>query len=140
MLYQSHQKYYQKRVTDERIKSESRKKEILFGEKDLETAIDNLVSSNKLEIRGNDSNKIYFITTYRDDIILFPQTQQSGCEKSVMKIQFTYLMKPPTLMKHHRLLLRRLTFSQAMMKKIELVVSSRNYNHLRISSHRLKIS
>ena len=49
----------------------------------METAIDNLVSSNKLEIRGNDSNKIYFITTYRDDIILFPQTQQSGCEKSV---------------------------------------------------------
>ena len=45
-----------KKVTDERIKSELRKKDMLIGEKDFETAINNLVSSNKLELRGNDTN------------------------------------------------------------------------------------
>ena len=39
---------------------------MLIGEKDFETAFDNLVSCSKLELRGNDSNKMYFITTHRD--------------------------------------------------------------------------
>ena len=72
-----------KRVTDERIKSELRKKDMLIGEKDFETAINNLVSSNKLELRGNDTNKMYVITIYRDDTILVPQTQESDDENTV---------------------------------------------------------
>ena len=63
-----------KSVTDERIKSGLRKKDMLIREKDFETAIGNLVSSNKLELRGNGTNKLYFITTHRDDTILVPQT------------------------------------------------------------------
>ena len=47
-----------KRVIDERINSELRTKNMLIGEKGFETAIDNLVESNKLEIRGNDYNKM----------------------------------------------------------------------------------
>ena len=74
-----------KRVTDERIKSELRKKDMLIGEKDFETATDNLVSSNKLELRGNDTNKMYFITIYRDDTILVLQTQESDDENAVNK-------------------------------------------------------
>ena len=74
-----------KRVTDERIKSELRKKDMLIGEKDFETAINNLVSSNKLELRGNDTNKMYFITIYRDDTILVLQTQESDDENAVNK-------------------------------------------------------
>ena len=69
-----------KRVTDERIKSDLRKKDILIVEKDFETAIDNRVSSHKLELRGNNSNKMYFITTHRDDTILVPQTQEPDGE------------------------------------------------------------
>ena len=72
-----------KRVTDERIKSELRKKDMLIGEKDFETATDNLVSSNKLELRGNDTNKMYFITTHWDYTILVPQTQESDDQNSV---------------------------------------------------------
>ena len=72
-----------KRVTDGRIKSEVRKKDMLVEEKDFELALDNLVSRNKLELRGNDSNKMYFITTHRDDTILVPQTQESDNENSV---------------------------------------------------------
>ena len=45
------------RVTDERIKSELRRKDMLVEERDFEMAVDNLVSSNKLELRGNDSKK-----------------------------------------------------------------------------------
>ena len=45
------------RVTDERIKSELRRKDMLVEERDFEMAIDNLVSSNKLELRANDSKK-----------------------------------------------------------------------------------
>ena len=63
-----------KRVTNERIKSELRKKDMLIRGKDFETAVGNLVSSNKLELRGNGTNKLYFITTHRDDTILVPQT------------------------------------------------------------------
>ena len=72
-----------KRVTDERIKSELRKKDVFIGEKDFEKAIDNLVKSNKIELRGNDTNKMYFITTHQDDTILVPQTQESDNENSV---------------------------------------------------------
>ena len=72
-----------KRVTDGRIKSEVRKKDMLVEEKDFELALDNLVSRNKLELRGNESNKMYFITTHRDDTILVPQTQESDNENSV---------------------------------------------------------
>ena len=75
--------FSKKRVTDERIKSELRKKDMLMGVKDFETAIDNLVSSNKLELCRNYSNKMYFITTHRDDTILVPQTQESDGENSV---------------------------------------------------------
>ena len=56
---------------------------MLNGEKDFETAIDNLVSSNKLELRGNETNKMYLVTTHRDDAILVPQTQESDDENSV---------------------------------------------------------
>ena len=55
---------------------------MLIGEKHFETAIDNLVSSNKSEPRGNNTNKIYYITTHRDDKILVPQTQESDDENS----------------------------------------------------------
>ena len=72
-----------KRVTYKRIKLELRKKGKLIGEKDFEKAIDNLVSSKKLELRGNDTNNMYFITTHRDDIILVSQTQESDDENSV---------------------------------------------------------
>ena len=72
-----------KRVTNERIKSELRKKDMLIGEKDFEMAIDNLMSRNKLELRGNDTNKMYFITTHQDDTILVPQTQESDDENGV---------------------------------------------------------
>ena len=72
-----------KRGTYKRIKLELRKKDKLIGEKDFEKAIDNLVSSKKLELRGNDTNNVYFITTHRDDIILVPQTQESDDENSV---------------------------------------------------------
>ena len=58
---------------------------MLIGEKDFETAINNLVSSNKLELRGNDTNKMYFITIYRDDTILVLQTQESDDENAVNK-------------------------------------------------------
>ena len=44
-----------------------------------------------------------------------------------------------TLMKDQKLL-RQLTHNQGMMRKIELVISLSNYNHLMISSHRLKKS
>ena len=47
-----------KKVIDERINSELRRKNMLIGEKGFETAIDNLVESNKLELRGNDYNKM----------------------------------------------------------------------------------
>ena len=66
--------HIKKRVSDQKIKSELRKKDMLIREKDFETAIDNLVSCNKLELRGNGTNKLYFITTHRDDTILVPQT------------------------------------------------------------------
>ena len=72
-----------KRVTNERIKSELRKKDMLIGEKDFETVIDNLMSCNKLELRGNDTNKMYFVTTHQDGTILVPQTQESDDENSV---------------------------------------------------------
>ena len=74
-----------KRVTDERIKSELRRKDMLIGEKDFEMAVDNLVSSNKLGLRSKYSIKMYFITTHRDDTILVPQTQESDGESSVTK-------------------------------------------------------
>ena len=45
------------RVTAEIIKSELRRKDMLVEERDFEMAVDNLVSSNKLELRGNDSKK-----------------------------------------------------------------------------------
>ena len=47
-----------KKVIDERINSELRRKNMLIGEKGFETPIDNLVESNKLELRGNDYNKM----------------------------------------------------------------------------------
>ena len=72
-----------KRVTDERIKSELRRKDMLIGEKDFEMAVDNLVSSNKLGLRSKYSIKMYFLTTHRDDTILVPQTQESDGESSV---------------------------------------------------------
>ena len=53
-----------KRVTDEIIKSELRKKDVFIGEKDFETAVDNLVSSNQLELHGNDTKNLYFIITH----------------------------------------------------------------------------
>ena len=56
---------------------------MLIGEKDFEKAIDNLVSSNQIKLRGNDTNKMYFITTHRNDTILVPQTQESDDENSV---------------------------------------------------------
>ena len=56
---------------------------MLIGEKYFETAVDNLASSNKLELRGNDTTKMYFITIHRDDIILVPQTQESDDKNSV---------------------------------------------------------
>ena len=56
-----------------------------------------------------------------------------------MKIQFSYQTKPLALVKHCKLLLRRLTRNEAMMRRVKLVIFSWNYNHLRISSHRLKI-
>ena len=56
---------------------------MLIVEKDFETAIDNLVSSNKLELRGNDTNKKYFITIHRDATILVSQTQESVDENTV---------------------------------------------------------
>ena len=104
-----------KRVTDEIIKSELRKKDMLIGEKDFETAIDNLVSSNKLELRGNDANKTYFITVHRDDTILVLQTQESDDENSVNENTIELPNEPLTLMKHHKLLLRRLTLSCIML-------------------------
>ena len=55
---------------------------MLIGEKDFEMAIDNLVGSNKLKIRGNESKKLYFITTHRDDKILVPRVQESDGENS----------------------------------------------------------
>ena len=45
------------RVTAEIIKSELRRKDMLVEERDFEMPIDNLVSSNKLELRGNDSKR-----------------------------------------------------------------------------------
>ena len=71
-----------KRDTGGIIKSELRKKDMLIGGKDFESAIDNLVGSNKLELRGHGSNKMYFISTHQDDTILVPQTQESDCENS----------------------------------------------------------
>ena len=47
---------------------------MLIGEKDFKTAINNLVCSNKWELRGNNSNKMCFITTHWDDTILVPDT------------------------------------------------------------------
>ena len=70
------------RVTDARIKSELRKKDMLIGANDFETAIDNLVSSSKFELRGSDTNKMYFIITHQDDTILVPQTQESEDKNS----------------------------------------------------------
>ena len=113
---------------------------MLIGEKDFEKAIDNLVSSNKIKLRENDTNKMYFTTTHRDDTILVPQTQESDDENSVNEIQLRYQTIPLTLMKHHKLLLRQLTRNQAIMRIKELMISSKNYNHSRISSDRLTIS
>ena len=71
-----------KRVTDEIIKSELRKKDVFIGEKGFETAVDNLVSSNQLELHGNDTKNLYFIITHRDTAILVPQLQESDDENS----------------------------------------------------------
>ena len=59
---------------NELMMKELRKKDMLTGKKDFEMAVDNLVSSNKLELRGNDSNTIYFITINQNDTILVLQT------------------------------------------------------------------
>ena len=59
---------------NELMMKELRKKDMLTGKKDFETAVDNLVSSNKLELPGNDSNTIYFITINQNDTILVLQT------------------------------------------------------------------
>ena len=59
---------------NELMMKELRKKDMLTGKKDFETAVDNLVSSNKLELRGNDSNTMYFITINQNDTILVLQT------------------------------------------------------------------
>ena len=71
-----------KGLPDEGIKSELSKKDMLVEKKDFKMATDNLVSSNKLELRGNVSNKMYFITTHRNDTILVPKTQESDDENS----------------------------------------------------------
>ena len=59
------------------------KKNMSIGEKYCETTIDNLMSSIKLELPGNDANKMYFITTHRDDTVLVPRTQESDDENGV---------------------------------------------------------
>ena len=43
-----------------------------------------------------------------------------------MKIQFSYQKKPLILMKHQKFLLKGSTHNQAMMGKIELMISSKN--------------
>ena len=103
----------------------------------MEAAIDDLVSSNKLEIRGNDSNKIYFIITHRDHIILFPQTHQSGCEKSVNEITIHLSNETSNFDETSQTSPQTINFQSSYE---ELVISSRNYYHLRIFSHRLEIS
>ena len=125
-----------KRVTDERIKSELRKKDVFIGEKDFEKAIDNLVSSNKIELRGNDTNKMYFITTHRDDTILVPQTQESDDENSVNE-NTTEIPKDAS---NRYETTSQTTRNQAIMGIKELMISLKNYNHSRISIDRLTIS
>ena len=47
-------------------------------------------ASNKLEHRGNDPNKMYFIISHQDDTILVPQTQGQTMRIVLMKIQLSY--------------------------------------------------
>ena len=75
MLLVTTENVSKKGVTDKRMKSELRGIDMLLGHKYFETAIDNLVSSYKLELCGNNSTKMCFITTHWDHTILVPQTQ-----------------------------------------------------------------
>ena len=49
---------------------------MLIEQKDFETAVNSSMSTNKLELCGNDT----FITTNRDDTILVPQARESDGE------------------------------------------------------------
>ena len=64
MLLVTTENVSKKSVTDKRMKSELRGIDMLLGDKHFETAIDNLVSSYKLELCGNNSTKMCFITTH----------------------------------------------------------------------------
>ena len=64
MLLVTTENVSKKSVTDKRMKSELRGIDMLLGHKYFEIAIDNLVSSYKLELCGNNSTKMCFITTH----------------------------------------------------------------------------
>ena len=64
MLLVTTENVSKKSVTDKRMKSELRGIDMLLGHKYFETTIDNLVSSYKLELCGNNSTKMCFITTH----------------------------------------------------------------------------
>ena len=69
-----------KKVTYEKINLELRKKNLLMKETDFEIVIDSPVNTNKLQLRGSDSNNTYFTTTHRGGTI--PHTQELDSENS----------------------------------------------------------